>query len=70
MNFDIEVAVRLYWDGVEIINLPTPVRYPPGGVSHFRLWSDNLRISRMHAALFFGMLVRLPMLIARKWGAE
>ena len=28
MNFDIEVVVRLYWAGIEIINLPTPVIYP------------------------------------------
>ncbi len=51
MNFDIEVLVRLYWDGVEIINLPTPVSYPSDGVSHFRGWLDNLLISRMHATL-------------------
>jgi hypothetical protein len=25
MNFDIEVLVRLYWDGLEIINVDTPV---------------------------------------------
>jgi glycosyltransferase involved in cell wall biosynthesis len=66
MNFDIEVLVRLYWAGVEIINLPTGVTYPSDGLSHFRGWLDNVLISRMHATLFFGMLRRLPMLIARK----
>jgi glycosyltransferase involved in cell wall biosynthesis len=69
MNFDIDIAVRLYWAGLEIVNLPTPVRYPADGVSHFRAWSDNVEISRAHATLFFGMLARLPMLIARKWSA-
>jgi glycosyltransferase involved in cell wall biosynthesis len=67
MNFDIEVLVRLYWAGLEIINLPTPVSYPSDGVSHFRGWLDNYLISRLHATLFFGMLVRSPRLIARHW---
>lgn len=67
MNFDIEVLVRLYWAGLEIINLQTPVNYPADGVSHFRGWLDNYLISRLHATLFFGMLARSPMLIARHW---
>jgi glycosyltransferase involved in cell wall biosynthesis len=67
MNFDIEVLVRLYWDGVEVINLPTTVSYPKDGRSHFRGWLDNVLISRLHATLFCGMLLRLPMLIMRKW---
>jgi glycosyltransferase involved in cell wall biosynthesis len=66
MDFDIAVAVRFAWCGAKIINLPTTVVYPHGGVSHFRGWSDNLRISLMHAQLFFGMLLRLPMLLARR----
>jgi glycosyltransferase involved in cell wall biosynthesis len=70
MNFDIDIAVRLYWAGLEIVNVPTPVRYPTDGVSHFRAWSDNVEISRAHATLFFGMLLRLPRLIARKWSAQ
>lgn len=67
MDFDTEVVVRLYWRGVRVVNLPTPVRYPADGVSHFKLWRDNLLISRMHARLFFGMLWRLPRLLARKF---
>jgi hypothetical protein len=66
MDFDIEVLVRLFWRGVRIINRPTRVIYPEGGISHFRLWRDNLRISWMHTRLVFGMLVRLPVLLARK----
>lgn len=65
MNFDIEVLVRLYWDGLEIINVRTPVSYPIDGVSHFRFVLDNVLISRMHTVLFFGMLSRLPRLVAR-----
>ncbi|MEX0806868.1 MAG: glycosyltransferase family 2 protein [Candidatus Binatia bacterium] len=70
MNFDTEVLVRLYWDGLEIINLSTPVSYPNNGTSHFRGWSDNVLLSRMHAVLFFGMLRRLPALIARRWHTQ
>jgi glycosyltransferase involved in cell wall biosynthesis len=67
MNFDTDILVRLYWDGLEVINLPTPVAYPTDGVSHFRLWLDNVLIARMHVTLFFGMLCRIPSLLARKW---
>jgi glycosyltransferase involved in cell wall biosynthesis len=69
MEFDAEVAVRLCWAGVPVVNLRTPVIYPSDGVSHFRLWRDNVRISRMHARLFVGMLRRLPRLLRRRrWG--
>jgi glycosyltransferase involved in cell wall biosynthesis len=63
MDFDIEVIVRLFWRGIEVENLPTRVTYPRDGVSHFDVWRDNVRISRMHARLFFGMLRRLPRLL-------
>lgn len=67
MDFDIDIVVRLYWQGIEAINLPTAVRYPIDGVSHFRLWRDNLMISLTHARLFFGMLLRIPQLLLRHW---
>ncbi|MEC4747114.1 glycosyltransferase family 2 protein [Methylomicrobium sp. Wu6] len=67
MDFDIDIIVRLYWRGVRVINLPTRVSYPLVGISHFRLWQDNLMISKIHARLFFGMLARLPRLILRHW---
>jgi glycosyltransferase involved in cell wall biosynthesis len=66
MDFDVEVLVRLHWRGVGIVNLPTRVSYPQDGISHFRVWLDNLLISRMHALLFLGMLRRLPRLLWRK----
>ncbi|CED59478.1 Glycosyl transferase, group 2 family protein [Moritella viscosa] len=67
MAFDTEIMVRLYWDGVNTIFLPTKVNYPENGVSHFRLWEDNVAISWMHTRLFFGMLKRLPQLLLRKF---
>jgi hypothetical protein len=67
MNFDIEILVRLYWDGLAIVNLPTRVGYPEDGVSHFKAWTDNVLISRLHMTLFFGMLPRIPSLLVRAW---
>ncbi|MEW7847795.1 glycosyltransferase family 2 protein [Massilia aurea] len=67
MNFDIEILVRLYWDGVEVVSMPTKVGYPEDGVSHFKAWTDNVLITRLHTALFFGMLPRIPRLLARTW---
>jgi len=66
MNFDTDILVRLYWQGLDVINLPTRVIYPTDGVSHFRVWLDNVLITRMHVILFFGMLLRIPMLLVRK----
>ncbi len=66
MDFDTEVLVRLHWRGVAVFNRPTRVTYPRDGVSHFRLWRDNVLISRMHARLFFGMVLRLPWLLWRR----
>ena len=69
MDFDVEIAVRLVWAGVPVINQPTRVRYPEDGVSHFRVWRDNALISAMHTRLFFGMLRRAPLLLWRRWAA-
>jgi glycosyltransferase involved in cell wall biosynthesis len=65
MEFDTEVLVRLDWAGVPMVNLPVRVRYDTGQRSHFRMWRDNLLITRMHARLFLGMLWRLGPLLAR-----
>jgi len=65
MDFDIDILVRLYWQGVDVVNIPTRVQYPYDGVSHFKLWQDNVRISKAHAKLFFGMLIRIPQLLGR-----
>ena len=66
MAFDADIAVRLFWQGVPVVNLQTKVRYPPGGISHFRYLQDNLRIARMHVVLVLGMLRRLPRHLATR----
>lgn len=66
MDFDTEIAVRLFWRGVPVRNLPTRVIYPENGLSHFRMWRDNARITAMHTRLLLGMLPRSPALLARK----
>ena len=68
-DFDVEAAVRLCWRGVRPLNLPAPVRYfrpDEGGVSHFNYWRDNALLTWMHARLFLGFVLRLPMLVARR----
>jgi len=65
MEFDPEILVRAVWDGVPVVSMPTQVVYPSDGVSHFKMWRDNARISWMHTRLFFGMLWRMPVLLAR-----
>lgn len=65
MDYDIDIVVRLYWQGVKAINLPTAVHYPEDGISHFKLWQDNVLISKTHARLFFAMLIRTPQLLFR-----
>ncbi|PKG82509.1 glycosyl transferase [Colwellia sp. 75C3] len=66
MDFDIEVMVKLHWQGVPMHFIKTKVLYPEDGISHFNVFDDNVLISLMHTRLFFGMLWRLPKIIYRK----
>lgn len=69
-DFDPEAVVRLCWAGVRPINIDAPVKYltaEEGGVSHFKYLRDNALLTWMHTRLFLGFLVRLPMLITRRW---
>jgi len=63
MGFDAEILVRLYWKKVFPVFHPIKVSYPEGGISNFRVFRDNLRISLMFARLCIGMFLRFPMLI-------
>ena len=66
MEFDVEILVRLAWQGEQFVNLPTRVVYPRDGISHYRPWVDTWHISIMHARLLVGMMARLPRLLWRK----
>lgn len=68
-DFDVEIVVRLSWSGVAAINLPAQVRYftpAEGGVSHFKYLRDNVLLTSMHARLFAGFWLRLPLLLVRR----
>jgi glycosyltransferase involved in cell wall biosynthesis len=69
-DFDPEAAVRLAWHGVKPINLDAPVRYlspAEGGVSHFNYLRDNVLLTFMHIRLLLETLLRLPVLVPRRW---
>lgn len=66
MEFDIEILVELFRRRVCVESIPTRVNYPQDGLSHFRLWRDNLLISKMHASLFFSLLYSyIPQLLKK-----
>lgn len=66
MDFDSEIMVRWVWRRGQVVNLPTAVSYPLDGISHFAPWRDNYLISKMHAKLFFGMLLRAPKIVSQR----
>ncbi len=66
MDFDTEILVRLHWQGVPMQWMATRVSYPADGVSHYRFLRDNLLMTRLHARLLTGMLLRLPWLVWRR----
>jgi glycosyltransferase involved in cell wall biosynthesis len=68
-DFDVEAVVRLSWLGVTPINLPAKVLYfkpEEGGISHFKYGRDNALLTWMHFRLFWGFVLRLPLLAARR----
>ncbi len=68
-DFDAEVAIRMAWRGIPLINREIPVRYlekNEGGVSQFRYIRDNTLLTWMHIRLFLEFLVRFPLLVYRR----
>ena len=55
MDFDPELIIRLVRNGTPVINIPTKVQYPEGGVSHFRMVEDNVRIAWAYLRLALGL---------------
>lgn len=66
MDFDTDILVRLYWQGLDVVNIETNIRYQDDIPSHFDVVQDNVRITWMHTRLFFGMLPRFFSLWLRK----
>jgi len=69
-DFDPEAVVRLCWRGVRPLNLPAPVKYlaaSEGGVSHFNYLRDNTLLTWMHIRLMLGFMLRLPLLVLRRF---
>lgn len=64
-DFDTQLAVHLYWQGVPPLNIPTRVHYrekSDGGVSHFHYLRDNLLLIAVHAGLTIRSLFLAPRL--------
>ena len=63
-DFDTQLAVRLYWQGVPPMNIPTRVRYMRRHerVSHFHYLRDNLLLAKVHASLLLNSFVIAPRL--------
>ncbi len=66
MDFDPEIAVKLYWEGLSVVNIKSKVTYDDSIPSHFNMLKDNVRISFMHSRLFAGMFLRVLPLLLRK----
>jgi glycosyltransferase involved in cell wall biosynthesis len=69
MEFEPELAVRLVWEGVPVVALPTRVVYPAGGLSHFSLARDYPLLASLYVRLLLGMLPRAAALRRRARGA-
>jgi glycosyltransferase involved in cell wall biosynthesis len=66
MGVDAELLIRLYWKRVPVLFYPVRVTYPPEGISNFHPVWGNVRMSLTFTRLFFGMMIRFPVLIGRR----
>lgn len=66
MDFEPDLAVRLVWEGVPVVPLPTRVRYFSGGLSHFSLARDYPRLATLYVRLIAGRLARSVGLVASR----
>lgn len=66
MGFDVEIIVRALWGGMAVVNEPTRVSYPRGGISHFRYGKDNLQLAWLYSGLACEGLYKVPRRCLRK----
>jgi glycosyltransferase involved in cell wall biosynthesis len=61
-TFEIEVLVKAAWTGIELMETDIPVHYPKGTdrVSHFHLFWDNVRLSKLNAGLTLRAMLPWP----------
>lgn len=52
MDFDVEILVRSVWANIEVIGMPTKVKYEKDHLSHFRPFWDNVLFTGLHTRLF------------------
>jgi glycosyltransferase involved in cell wall biosynthesis len=72
-DFDPEVAVRMAWRGVPLLNLAAPCRYlapEDGGVSHFKYVRDNVRLCSLHVRLLTQLFLWRWIAVWRARGAR
>jgi glycosyltransferase involved in cell wall biosynthesis len=52
-SFEIEVLAKAAWGGIEWMDIDISVHYPPAHerVSHFRMFMDNMRLTRLNTRL-------------------
>lgn len=58
MDFDPEIAVRMSWSGVPMVNVSTLVVYSRDEASNFDYLKDNLRMILLHVRLVWERLTR------------
>jgi glycosyltransferase involved in cell wall biosynthesis len=66
MDFDPEIAVRLVWQGLPVVNIPIEVTYREGGLSSFAILEDNARMLWLHLRLLAGGVLRWPRLLGHR----
>ena len=61
-DFEIEVLTRAIWGGMDVVEVPVRVVYPPKDqrITSFRPFVDNLRLSLMHSRLIGRRLLPWP----------
>lgn len=58
MDFDTEIMVRMYLAGISVHFVPVSVSYPGDGISQYRMFRDNVRMTWLHMRLLAGLAVR------------
>lgn len=66
MDFDPEIAVRLYWAGTDIVNLDCNVSYDTTQPSNFNMLYDNLKMIKLHTGLVIETIFKFPKVLYRR----